>query len=411
MEYSKKQLKQEAKKVIKNNFWNVVLLLVVMPAVISALYTLLVLIPVAGVIVAMILSLILTVAMGGVVVKLSRGEKLKVSEIFVAYKVKGMRNAWAMFMNALIPGLWSLALIVPGIIKAYALSMVAYILAEDSEISGKEARRKSTEMMKGHKMQLFGLQFSFILLYILCSLGIMGIYLATAAIMTATVVVLPESLVGIVIAYAGTFAISTFLTQILFLIVGAYVSITTANFYRVLKGESLNAQEDTSSVMENPVYGENNVEEPEKIEIQTNTNPIQEEISTNQNPMQEEAIPMFMQQEAKAEEAPMFAEEVKPEVEEIQIETNADAEDAPLFPEEPKVEEKEVEEIQIETKAEVEEVPMFVEEPKVEVVEEEIKIDQNPMFAEESTEIPEEQDINITETDPNPMFADEDNKI
>ena len=58
--------------------------------------------------------------------------------------------------------LWTLLLIIPGIIKAYAYSMTHYIIAENPEIDFMEAIKKSEDMMKGHKFRLFKLHFSFI---------------------------------------------------------------------------------------------------------------------------------------------------------------------------------------------------------------------------------------------------------
>ncbi len=51
--------------------------------------------------------------------------------------------------------LWSLLLIVPGIIKSYSYAMASYILAENPEISGEEAICRSMRMMEGYKMKLF----------------------------------------------------------------------------------------------------------------------------------------------------------------------------------------------------------------------------------------------------------------
>ena len=76
--------------------------------------------------------------------------------------------------------LWSLLLIVPGIIKSYEYSMVPYILAENPSISGKRAFQISKAMTKGHKWDLFVLELSFILWIIgtVCTCGLLGIYLA-----------------------------------------------------------------------------------------------------------------------------------------------------------------------------------------------------------------------------------------
>ena len=57
--------------------------------------------------------------------------------------------------------LWSLLLVVPGIIKAYEYSMVEYILAENPSMSSKEVLDLSRQMTAGHKGDLFVLDLSF----------------------------------------------------------------------------------------------------------------------------------------------------------------------------------------------------------------------------------------------------------
>ena len=59
--------------------------------------------------------------------------------------------------------LWSLLFIIPGIIKSYSYRMVPYILAEEPELSGKEAITRSRQMMNGNKWKTFVLDLSWIL--------------------------------------------------------------------------------------------------------------------------------------------------------------------------------------------------------------------------------------------------------
>ena len=68
----------------------------------------------------------------------------------------------AMFTTGLFVFLWSLCFIVPGIIKSYSWRMVPYIIAEDPEITGTEARERSAEMMNGSKWESFVLDLSFL---------------------------------------------------------------------------------------------------------------------------------------------------------------------------------------------------------------------------------------------------------
>ena len=51
--------------------------------------------------------------------------------------------------------LWSLLLIIPGIIKGISYSMAPYILAENPEIGCLEAINRSQKMMRGYKWQYF----------------------------------------------------------------------------------------------------------------------------------------------------------------------------------------------------------------------------------------------------------------
>lgn len=74
--------------------------------------------------------------------------------------------------------LWSLLLVVPGMMKFISYSMAPYILAENPKMSALEAINLSKKMMNGHKWELFTLCLSFfwwILLHLL-TFGLAGIY-------------------------------------------------------------------------------------------------------------------------------------------------------------------------------------------------------------------------------------------
>lgn len=63
--------------------------------------------------------------------------------------------------------LWSLLLIVPGIIAAFRYSQAFYILADDPSKDIMDCLKESKEMMKGNKAKYFCLQLSFIGWYLL----------------------------------------------------------------------------------------------------------------------------------------------------------------------------------------------------------------------------------------------------
>ena len=73
------------------------------------------------------------------------------------------------FLKSLYTLLWSLLLIIPGILAAYSYAMTGYILAEHPELTAGEAIDCSKQMMYGNRWRLFCLQFSFIGWDILCS--------------------------------------------------------------------------------------------------------------------------------------------------------------------------------------------------------------------------------------------------
>lgn len=75
-----------------------------------------------------------------------------------------------MFMRGLYTILWTLLLIIPGIVKRYAYRMVPYILSEEPDLEADDAIRRSMDMTRGHKWNMFVLDLSFIGWYILGAL-------------------------------------------------------------------------------------------------------------------------------------------------------------------------------------------------------------------------------------------------
>lgn len=90
-------------------------------------------------------------------------EHVSFQRMLVFLRVKKWANvSMVMFMNSLLYMLWSLT-IVGAVIKRYSYYMVPYIVAENPAIHWKEAITLSRKMMKGHKMECFVFELSFIL--------------------------------------------------------------------------------------------------------------------------------------------------------------------------------------------------------------------------------------------------------
>lgn len=82
-----------------------------------------------------------------------------------------------MFYRGVLLFLWTLLLIIPGIIKGYAYRMVPYILADNPQIGHRRAIELSNQMTMGHKLDMFVLDLSFIGWYLLgmlaCGVGVL----------------------------------------------------------------------------------------------------------------------------------------------------------------------------------------------------------------------------------------------
>ena len=85
----------------------------------------------------------------------------------------------ARFLTGLFIFLWSLLLVIPGIVASYTYAMVPYILAEDPDLTASEAIAASKRLMEGNRWRLFCLEFSFIGWAFLCAftLGIGNLFL------------------------------------------------------------------------------------------------------------------------------------------------------------------------------------------------------------------------------------------
>lgn len=88
------------------------------------------------------------------------------------------RKFVTMFLAHLYIFLWTLLLIVPGIMKAYSYRMVPFLLWDEPELPASEVLRRSADMMYGQRWNAFLLDLSFlgwVLLMILTG-GLLGVF-------------------------------------------------------------------------------------------------------------------------------------------------------------------------------------------------------------------------------------------
>ena len=117
--------------------------------------------------------------------EVSRGMRVDYGRLLEGYK-DFTRIALTELLRHVYIMLWTLLLIIPGIVKSYSYSMTPYILRDDPTIKYNAAIEKSMRMMSGNKMKLFLLDLSFIGWGILCifTLGV-GLLFLTPYMQTA----------------------------------------------------------------------------------------------------------------------------------------------------------------------------------------------------------------------------------
>lgn len=136
-------------------------------------------IPFVGSIASFVIAPAFSLALCMFFLKLTKGEEVSVVDVFAGFNKTG-RALWLNILISVFTFLWSLLLVIPGIIKAYAYSMSFYVLADNPELTASEALAKSQSIMRGHKMDLFILELSFIGWYFVVGLtfGLAAIYVA-----------------------------------------------------------------------------------------------------------------------------------------------------------------------------------------------------------------------------------------
>lgn len=160
---SNAEIRKETRTLMSGNWSTMVLLALVF----GVIYTL------TSMSFPLVLLVYCPLALGLVISMLSlvrRTKQVKVNDLFSAFN---STYYWKSMGLGVLIGvytfLWSLLLVVPGIVKAYSYFLAPYILADNPDITADEAICRSMRLMEGHKMQLF-----------LMSLGYIGLTLLSA---------------------------------------------------------------------------------------------------------------------------------------------------------------------------------------------------------------------------------------
>ena len=113
------------------------------------------------------------------------GSKIRTESLFEGYN-DFARVTLTLLLTYVYMILWTLLLIIPGIVKSIAYSQTVYVLKDCPELSYNQAIERSMAMMEGHKWQYFCLMLSFIgwILLVCLTMGIATLWVTPY--MTAT---------------------------------------------------------------------------------------------------------------------------------------------------------------------------------------------------------------------------------
>ena len=167
------ELKNEAKEQIKGKI-GILFLIFLIIAMIGAGSSL---VPVVGWFATIIIMPAFNISLCMIFLNLAKEEDISVGDTFKGFNITG-KAVWLSIITNFFVFLWSLLLVIPGIIKAFSYSMAPFILADNPELTAREALSESKRIMDGHKFDLFVLQLSFFWWYLLGAItfGIAYIY-------------------------------------------------------------------------------------------------------------------------------------------------------------------------------------------------------------------------------------------
>lgn len=151
-----KTIKNDARLALNGQYFNVLLMFVLSYFIMVILNA-----------ISIIISGPLIIGLDYYILNLTRNKNPKIDDLLYSFKTSLGTAVIASIFRTLIIFVFSLLLVIPGIIKAYAYFMTTFIIADEPNLSGMDALEKSKQMMEGHKMRLFKLHLSFIGWFIL----------------------------------------------------------------------------------------------------------------------------------------------------------------------------------------------------------------------------------------------------
>lgn len=175
MALNRKELKDKAKKSFTPHLGAILLVLLIVLVV----YGLLAVMSGVGAIVSFIIAGSISLSFASIFLNVLKGKKPVAKDLIFGFQDENLlRGLFAFLRYEIFTLLWTLLLIVPGIIKSISYSQMFYLMAENPKMTAGEAQAKSMKIMEGHKWDYFILQLSFIPWHLLSivTFGIAEIY-------------------------------------------------------------------------------------------------------------------------------------------------------------------------------------------------------------------------------------------
>jgi len=165
---TRKELKQRAKERFKFHYGMAILAILLPFVILSAA---------SSIVVGVIFLMPIMVGQAYMYLSFDNDAPTEINALFKGFKSDiYLKNVLTLFLKGLFIFLWTLLLIIPGIIKTYAYALTEYILADDT-VETDDAITLSRQWMNGHKLELFVIHLSFIgwLILSALTLGILHI--------------------------------------------------------------------------------------------------------------------------------------------------------------------------------------------------------------------------------------------
>lgn len=172
MYITRAEIKSRAKEILRNSYWysfGVIILVIVLSCLAETIVQLIgggnaasVISSILALLVSLFVMWPLSIGLIRFFIKTGQGNIPQVNDLFYVYKNGLMNTVFVMLSQVIFIFLWSLLLVIPGIIKSYQYFMIDYMLAENPRLERKRAFEITKEVMKGNKWRTFVLGLSFI---------------------------------------------------------------------------------------------------------------------------------------------------------------------------------------------------------------------------------------------------------